>query len=472
MAAATPTRLVLAAGLAAWIANAVAIWLGAAPLGHDEAQYAIAARDVLDGAPARWFYLSKGMSAVALPGVLAGGGELALRAVPLLFGVGFVLAAWAVARRAFGEVTAAWTVAVLAGARSYTKLSAELLSDMPAAACLLAATAVIAGELRAGPAGAGAGAGAAAGAGEAEDDRPRWRAVLAAPLLAAALYLRYASCVPIALLGAAWLIFGWRGIVRRPAPVAATAALFLLLCVPHAREAIALTGSPLGILLESGKAAPDPSTVGLVAYLAGNPFVNYGWLMPPILIAGLASVAFAPRRGRLLWLVAVAAIVVIAQVTQAQGRYIFFGTALLAMLGVDAIRRAIERSSPRPRRALAIGAAAAIAATWLLVLPGQLRHGARRAERTAATLLAAEAIRTDAAGRPCLFLGQHYTQLEWYSGCRTAEVVGYPPPGVRLYVVRDRTPGWQPELSGGPGRHATILERPGLVHVERVEPGP
>src|SRR5262245_20076874 len=131
-----PARLVFAAGLAAWIANAVAIWLSAAPLGHDEAQYAIAAKDLLTGGYERWFYLSKGMSYVALPGVLAGGSELALRFLPMLFGIGFVLGVWAVARRAFGDVTAACIVVVLASARSYVKLSAELLSDMPAAACL------------------------------------------------------------------------------------------------------------------------------------------------------------------------------------------------------------------------------------------------------------------------------------------------------------------------------------------------
>src|SRR5215207_4042871 len=114
-------RLVLAIGLTAWIAGAVAIWLSAPPLGHDESQYAISAKDLLAGEPERLFNLSKGMTFVALPGVLAGGSELALRFVPLLLGVGFVLAAWQVARRAFGEATAAWTVVALAVARSYMK---------------------------------------------------------------------------------------------------------------------------------------------------------------------------------------------------------------------------------------------------------------------------------------------------------------------------------------------------------------
>jgi 4-amino-4-deoxy-L-arabinose transferase-like glycosyltransferase len=465
--AATPTRLVFAIGLAAWVANAVAIWLVAAPLGHDETQYAIAAKDLLAGAPERWFNLSRGATVVAIPGVLSGGSEIAMRLVPLLFGFGFVLAAWQVARRAFGDATAAWTVVALAVARSYMKFSAELLSDMPAATCLLAATAVILGELRPGPAG---------GASD-PDDRPRWRAVLVAPLLAAALYLRYASCVPIAFLGVAWLVFGWRGIARRPAPIVATAALFLLLCVPHARSAIELTGSPLGIVLESSRAVPNKYVgEGLVAYLMLNPFVLYGWLMPPILIAGLASVLAAwrsgARRAVFLWLVAIASIVVIALITEAQVRYIFFGMTLLAILGVDAILRTIEHRLPRARRSIAAGAAAVIAVVWVFVMLGQLRHGARRTKgEGAASFVAAEAIRNDAAGRPCEVLGRHDPQLEWYSGCRAAQVVAYPAPGVWLYVVRDQTPGWQPELSGGPGRHTALLDRPGFVRVERVEPG-
>lgn len=462
------TRLVLAAGLAAWIAAAVAIWLEAAPLGHDEAQYAIAAKDVIEGGYERWFYLSKGMSYLAVPGVLAGGSELALRLIPLVFGVGFVLAVWAVARRACGDETAAWTVAALAAARPYLRHAADLLSDMPAAACLLAATAVILGELRrtegeGGEAGEGSGVGGVS-----------WRAVLVAPLLAAAFYLRYASCVPIAFLGGAWLVLGWRGIARRPAPVLVAAALFLLLLVPHAVAAIRLTGSPLGILLESSQVVPNAYVgQGLVTYLASNPIAFYGVLMPPILVTGLVAAPVLAWRARdraagLLWLAAVPSIIVLALITEAQARYIFFGTALLAILGVDALRRALGRAPLGARRALGAAAAASLVATWAFVLAGQLRHGERRARSHAPTLRAAAAIRADAAGRVCRFLGQQYTQLDWYGGCRSAEAVGYPPPGVLLYVVRTTTGGWQPEVSGDPARHTVILDVPGVVHVERI----
>src|SRR5262245_49781322 len=108
-----------AAGLGAWIVNAAILWLSGAPLGHDEAQYALAAKDALAGESPRWFYLSKGMTLVAAPGVAAGGSEIALRTMPFLFGIGFVLALAQVARAAFGPAgnagaeIAAWTVGVV-----------------------------------------------------------------------------------------------------------------------------------------------------------------------------------------------------------------------------------------------------------------------------------------------------------------------------------------------------------------------
>src|SRR5262245_33123513 len=101
------TAIVLAAGLAAWLAGAAIVWLSEPLLGHDEAQYAIAARELLAGAPARWEYLSIGMNAIAIPGLLAGGGELALRALPVALGLAFVLAAARLARGMFGGATAA-----------------------------------------------------------------------------------------------------------------------------------------------------------------------------------------------------------------------------------------------------------------------------------------------------------------------------------------------------------------------------
>jgi hypothetical protein len=442
------TRWVFAAGLTVWVANALIRLFSAYPLGHDEAQYALAARDMFAGAEPRWFYVSRGMNAIAGPGVLAGGSECALRFVPFVFGIGFVLATWQLARRTVGEATAAWTVAVLAGSRSYIGNSVELLSDMPAAACLIAATAMIAGEL-------------------SREDGPRWRVVLVAPLLSAALYIRYGSCVPIAILAVLAGVLGWRTIGRRPAPVVVTGLVFVALFVPHAVMAIRTTGSPFGVLLDSKSVPLHRSMLdGLVTYVTSNPIVFYGILSPPVMLAGLFAVRRERRIG-LLWLAAIADIVALGMITHAQVRYIFFGTALLVILGTDVIRRMIAAQAPRVRTALGAFAIAATVTAWVTVTFGSIEHRARRAASIRGTLAAAEAIRSDAKGSPCHVMGDPYTQLEWYGGC-SSTVFSLPDAFARaepVYVVDKNGAGFY----GLPGRHRSVLDIPGVVHVIRLD---
>jgi 4-amino-4-deoxy-L-arabinose transferase-like glycosyltransferase len=326
------TQLVFAAGLTVWIANGLIQLLSGYPLGHDESQYALGARDMLAGVEQRWFYASAGMNALAVPGVLAGGSEYALRVIPFVFGIGFVLATWQLARRTFGDATAAWVVAVLAGSRSYIRYNVELLSDMPAAACLIAATVILASEL-------------------GREHGPRWRLVFAAPLLSAAFYIRYGSCIPISILVVLAGALGWRTIARRPAPVIVAGLVFAALFVPHAVMSSRLTGSVFGVLLDM-KSVPAHHVArywmfdALVIYVTSNPFTYYGLLLPPIMLAGLAGLR-RDRRIALFWLTAVADIVAFGAFTEPQVRYIFFGTVLLVILGTDVIRRVIVPRAPR-----------------------------------------------------------------------------------------------------------------------------
>jgi len=442
--------LIFAAGLVVWIANAAIAWLAAPPLGHDEAQYLISAQDLLAGEPPRWFYVSSGMSVLSVLGITAGHGEIAVRFPAFVMGIGFVLAAGGLARRVYGAATAAWVVAVLAGLRSVMGLSVDLLSDLPATACLLAGTMVMVTEV----------------VGRAEP--PRWRVVIAAPLLAAALYLRYASCIPIAILGVATLGVGLRSIARRPLPIIATAALFLALLIPHLLAALDATGSPLGILLAS-KGVPGQTWIaqGLATYATSNPFHYYGLLAPPILLAGLAVLArIRDRATVLLWLVAVTDIVVLGLISHAQVRYIFFGVTLLVVLGVEVIRRWIVERPPTTRRALAIIAAIAVVIAWIAVAVGQVRRSAHRWEATSVERAAADAIRRDAGRARCYVIGDSFAQLEWYSGCASStwpwEIRGR---GEPIYVVR--TPATAAVPTAGTPR--TILAQPDVT-VTRYDP--
>lgn len=448
------------AAAGAWVVSAVIGWAVAPSLGHDEAQYALSAKDLISGGEPRWFYVSRGMSYLAAPGVLAGGSDLAMRLAPLVASLGFAAAAWWCARALCGSATAAWSLAVLAASTYHVEQSSELLSDLPAAACLLAAMALLAGELG--------------------RERVRWRIVWIAPLFAGAFYIRYASCVPIAFACVAWVVLGGRAMLRRPWPLVAAALVFVLLWVPHLLESQRTTGSPFGILLDSrgpasrGRGPDEP----WFPYFATNPVRSYGLALVPVLAAGL--LAWLPRsaRGdRRIWFAAItalASIVVLGWVGVMQPRYVVFPVTLLAILGVDVVRRLVAPRPPRQRYVIAAVAGLALVIATGYVTSVQARRGARRARSMDRELAAAQAIRADRApGAGCVVATDSYTQLEWYTGCAAEGFAGYQPfdRGEALYVVSmddERT-----ARPYGPGeRHVPILVVPGRVTVTRVTRDP
>ena len=466
------TRLVLAAGLALWLGSALVLWLARPPLGHDEAQYALGFQGVLRDEPLRWFYLSKGMHAVVAPGYWAGSSELTLRALPLALGLGFALAATHLAWRVFGATTAAWTLLVLATAKPLVRRSVDLLSDFPSAALLLLGTTVVllevtgGGRRRRAAADPGDGGGAAAAG-------PSWWLLLVAPLFAAAFYLRYASCVPIAIVGAVALVAGWANIRRRPAPVVASVLLLTALLVPHFRDAVALTGSPLGVLLESQR-VPQAEVSGLRTYLTSNPFSFYGFALTPLLLLGVLSLPRwwrragraadgpAARRAVALWVIGVVDIVALGLAALGQARYILFGIALLVLLGVELARGLLAAGAPRLRHAALGLAVPALGFAAYLSVSSLVRQGPRRRLAAQPQLLAADVIRRDAEGKRCHFAGYHYTQIEWYSGCDSRAFLQEEAlaAGAHVYDVRDDSPGWQPSAAELAAPHLILLEVP------------
>lgn len=404
-------RTLVLAAIGVWITAAAIRWAYGSPLGHDEARYALSARALVAGHLPRWDYVPPGVAALGVPGILLGAGERALRLVPLLANLGLLAAAYAVARRLSRE-TAAWTLAVLAGTLPLVRLSADLLSDIPSAALVLAGLAVLLGELD-------------------------WRMVVVAPLFAAAFYVRYGSCVPIAIIGGAVLAFRFREL--RPGPAAATVGLFALLMVPHVLQSRAVDGSALGILHASA-AMPAPGR-GLADY-AVRAFSMFGLLGPPLIVAAIAGVR--DRRRAMLLVIAVAQVVVLGLQTQAQPRYVFAALALLVIAGLDTLKAHLDR------RAIAV-----VAATWVIVLVGAVRSKRELAHEYAHTLAAAAAIRADDAGRPCFVMGRKRMQLEWYSGCEAA--MWPPDPLPRFYAVHDGHGGPDdPDLGKLPGTHVVI----------------
>ena len=432
--------MVFAAGLGAWLTCAVIVLLAQGPLGHDESQYAVAAADLLAERPTRLVYLSHGTSLLAVPGVVAGGSELAIRIVPVLLGVAFLFAAYFLARTLTRSTTAVWLVAVMAASNAMVKRSAELLSDMPAAAALLAGTAVLVGEL-------------------SRDDGPRRRIVLAAPAFAAALYLRYGSALAIAVIGVASALVYWRVVVKSPLRVLATAVLFVVLLVPHFWIAYGKTTSPLGILLHSTDMITTVSEPGLVTYLTTNPLRFYGWVTTPLLVVGVASIIrLRDRRLVLGWIVAVAIVIAFGLTALAQSRYIYYSQVLLLMLGIDQVLQWVHG-----RKVLAI----AVAVSFGLALVSVVRETQKRG---AAHFVvdAAAAIHADAGSAPCRVLST-MPQVDWYCRCERAPDIYQEHLGDgRNYVIV--TPAVYPlDPKALPGKVVTLLEERGMTLL-RVDP--
>ncbi len=399
---------------------------GAAPLGHDEARYATDTRQLVRGEGKRYVYVPVGMNVIATPGILMGGDERALRFSSLLVGVLFLLAAWCLARRLTDPDSARWVVGVLAGAHPMVRVSADLLSDLPSAACLLAALAILIPELT------------------RRADGPRPRIVAAAPLFAAAFYVRYGSCVTIAIVVVGSLIMGARAIAQRPAPVIAMLSVLAILLVPHVVHSVAATGSPIGILLISA-GVPGKAGEGLATYLTGNVFATYGVVVAPLMVAGLLK----GRRDRTLvalQLIALAQIVVLGLTTHGQSRFVVLATVLLVIAGVDASRRAITATTGRLAIVLATVATIAVVASWVGGLYAGSRAPAARAAEYRPTIRAAAAIRADAKGAACEVLGRQTAQLDWYTGCRSTLAVpaAAASGSMRVYAVRAEADGPRP----------------------------
>ena len=232
--------------------------------------------------------------------------------LPALLGLAFVAAAWFAACRLGGRDAAAWTIAVLVGTTPLVRFDVELLSDLPSAACMLALVGVLVGELR---------------------DRPGWKIVACAPLAIAAVYVRYGSCVAVAIIGATALAFGHRAIRHRPWPVLVTAVVVVLAVLPlHHTLAVS--------------AKVPPSTPGLVDYVT-RPFWYFGALAPPLMLLALTT---RDRWRRFAVIIGVADIVVLGLETAAQTRYVVLALGLLVAVGAAELReRLAGRRAPRYR---------------------------------------------------------------------------------------------------------------------------
>ena len=390
-------RALFAFALACWCACVVLGLVAGAPLTSDEAAYALLAR----GVDATWVYRPVGIVAIARAGALLGDSDVAVR-FPIALASPLLLVAVAALGRRFGPWTAAGAPLMLATTHQLVLRAPELLNDIPSTTCLVMAIVLVIDELD-------------------RDNGPRYRLVTAAPLLAAAFYLRY-GCAPVILLIALAAMALWhRAVVARPGPVLVTAIVFGALLAPFFVYSHRVTGSALGILHMASELAPRKYLGdGLWHFVRNNPFRQYGVALAPVMVLGLASIARPrPVQRRAAWflaIVAVGQIVIIGIVSHASTRMVFLAMALLTVLGVDLIERSTRPGRARCAAAIVGVLAAVVMVTVMVPLERRMKRG------LASTVAAARAIRADAEGKPCTVIARATPQLMWYSGCGARKI--------------------------------------------------
>jgi len=328
---------------------------------------------------------------------------------------------------------------VLAGGTTLAQHSVELLSDLPSTACMLVAIAFLVEEL-------------------SREHGPRWRLCTVAPLFAAAFHIRYGACLSIASIGVVFVVVAAIKGHLRSWPLLTTCVLTIGLFVPHAIWSHARTGSLTGVLHMSAAIPPPASSV--LGYLA-RPLSMYGVLVAPLMAIGL----LAARRGwsyaAILW-VALSQLIVLSVTTEAQARYVFLATVLLAMLGVDAMIGFARLTRDKARGVLATVAALGLVASWVITLAASSRYLDRRREGPVRALIAGAVIAADRdPAEPCEVLATDTTRTEWYSGCVAVHVASSNR-AAWLYEVRL---GTDPSLPDGAVRIAFL---PGIVDVIRL----
>jgi 4-amino-4-deoxy-L-arabinose transferase-like glycosyltransferase len=399
--------IVLLAILVAFAAATAAVIAKGAPFEYDEAVYASKARALSGGAAASAWSPHR---APALPVIgaaivrLGGRAEWPFRAIGLLSGIALLLAAWACARRLFGALAGVLAAGVLAGAYTIVGRSAQFLTDVPAAAALLAATIFIL--------------------------RPEKRApAIAALFLLLAFYLRYGSAVPVAALAV------FAACRRRDRAALAGLGVLVAGLVPHAIVATRDFGAPWGVLAYTSRVAGRAyAGQGLLAYARWFPYRLAG---PVAAVAMAAGIAFGIARRHPLLAVALAHVVAIGLADHGEPRFVFFPVALLAILGAGcaasfAARRSEQRLEARagaPPDSTARPRAVAARAAALTVLVASIAIGGVAAARTtersargreaakAAGLALARDARASGAGRPCAATASQAAVVGWYSGC-------------------------------------------------------
>jgi hypothetical protein len=392
--------MLLPGALLVWVAAAIGQLAMALPLKHDEAAYVLGAERLWAGEPPIWLYRSVGAELLAVPGV-AVHSLTVIRIAFVLAALLVPVGAYALARAAFADrAIAGWSAAVIAGAHPMLVQNTAILGDLPAAGMILVGMAILVREL-------------------SRPTGPSYAIVWAAPVLAAAFYVRYGSLPALIAIAFASVIVYRRSIWARPRPFVVLAVVAAGFLIPHLWFSMLHSGALLGVLEESRHATWLYYTgQGLVTYLTTNPFAYYGLVAGPLVVIGVGvGVVHRAPAARMIALVAGATFVILGLFSHAEPRYAFLVVSLLVVLGVAGAVGRARRLAQLPQRIAAIAAAALVAGCGVGCLVYAITSAVSRSRSAYATVRLAEIVRRDAGGRPCVIVAVRVPQLVYYSGC-------------------------------------------------------
>ena len=413
-------------GTLAVVAIAAGWLIGQAiPLGWDEAVYASKSRSLLTDTPSStWaIYRAPGLPIVGLLGGAFGFTDANLRAVALVMNLGSLALAWSFARILWGPLAAVIALLTIVGSPVVIAELALFHTDLPAAGLLLALMLLVWYEFERRP-------------------EPSRLLLVAAPLAAAAFYIRYGSILPIGGIGVASVLLWHRAMLRNPRLVGATIAVAAVLFAPHLVEAMSRTGSPLGIITSAGEQVDTSEPIETAArYLGWLPAQLAHRLGFAVMLAGVAHAVIAAidavrRRGltqvarAYVWLYVPAGVTTVGLILQShpEQRYVLLPVVLTIIAGAGAVSAGVGWLRRRPAltdRQPTFDAAVIGGLVLVAVIAGSV--GGRRVvaiERDAADArwlpLVGQAIAADAdADAACAAVTSVPPIIEWYSGCAT-----------------------------------------------------
>ncbi|CAN5863105.1 hypothetical protein BH23ACT5_BH23ACT5_02050 [soil metagenome] len=430
-------RQAIAAGFILIAVVLVQTVIGGGAFGHDESAYLVKAGAWVHGLPTTGWGLHRGigqsvLAAAILPFTRA---EEAYRLVAVVLALGTAGAVAWLGRTVHSNRVGIAAAAAFVAAPTFLRRGAEFLTDLPSTGILLVATILLWRWLRA--------------------RRPRRSTLMwAAALAALAVYVRYQSVLTLGLLVVATVLGFWPRLREEKAAVVAAAGVAVALLVPHFVFALSATGSPWGIILETGAAGGRAYVgQGLVDYVADFPDLLAGTLGAVAIVAGVGWIgvrvvhaitqrdfADPARLAIFLGFPALGQIVALGLISHGDPRFVFYPVALLITAGAiaaDEVRRRIPASLYRA----GVGGFVVACIAFVGINGDRVDRNAEARGGTLQVMVeAARTVRVASLGAECGVLTGSLPQVTWYSGCpsagfRRAEPLLAPEVGPNPYII-------------------------------------